>query len=86
MKGDRTMKIQIVGAGCQRCNETEMNVINACAKLNLAADISHVWDVKEHAKLGVRSIPAVIVNGKIVISGRVPTIVELEKLFLKEMQ
>ncbi len=80
------MKIQIVGGGCQRCNETEMNVINACAKLGLAANISHVWDIKEHAKLGVRNIPAVIVNGKIVISGRVPTVTELEKLFLKEMQ
>ncbi len=80
------MKIQIVGGGCQRCNETEMNVINACAKLDLAADISHVWDEKERAKLGVRNIPTVIVDGKIVISGRVPTVAELEKIVSKEIQ
>jgi predicted DsbA family dithiol-disulfide isomerase len=63
-----------------------MNVINACAKLNLAAEISHVWDKEEHAKLGVRNIPAVVVNGKIIVSGRVPTVMELEKLLSKDMQ
>jgi small redox-active disulfide protein 2 len=80
------MKIQIAGGGCQRCNETEMNVFNACAELDIAADISHVWETEEHAKLGVRAIPAVIVNGKIVISGRVPTVEELKRLLQKEMQ
>ncbi|MGB9808191.1 MAG: thioredoxin family protein [Thermosulfidibacteraceae bacterium] len=74
------MKIQIVGTGCPRCQATEKNVINACAELNLPADISHVYDVKEFAKLGVRITPAVIVDGKIVVSGKVPTVDELKKL------
>ena len=80
------MKIQIVGAGCPRCTETEMNVINACAELDLAADISHVWDQEEHAKLGVKAIPAVIVDGKIIIPGKVPTVEEVKNLLSKEMQ
>ncbi len=74
------MKIQIAGPGCARCQTTEKNVINACAELDLAADISHIYDVKEYAALGVRVTPAVIVDGKIVISGRVPTVEELKKL------
>ncbi|MBU1299057.1 MAG: TM0996/MTH895 family glutaredoxin-like protein [Bacteroidetes bacterium] len=77
------MKIQIAGPGCQRCQTTERNVFNACAELDLAADISHVYDVKEFAKLGVKITPAVIIDGKIVISGKVPTIEELKKLLLE---
>ncbi len=72
------MKIQVAGPGCPRCQATEKNVFNACAALELDADISHVYDVKEYAKLGVRFTPAVIVDGKIIISGRVPTVADLK--------
>jgi small redox-active disulfide protein 2 len=74
------MKIQVAGPGCPRCQTTEKNVINACAELNLAADISHIHDVKEFAKLGVMFTPAVIVDGKIVVSGKVPTVGQLKKI------
>ncbi|MBI5167664.1 MAG: TM0996/MTH895 family glutaredoxin-like protein [candidate division NC10 bacterium] len=74
------MKIQVAGPGCPRCWETERNVIDACAKLNLAVDISHLYDVREYAKLGVRITPAVIVDGKVVIMGKVPTVEEIKKL------
>ncbi len=75
------MKIQVAGPGCPRCQTTEQNVINACAELGLTADISHVHDVKEYARLGVRVTPAVIVDGRVVLSGKVPTVEELKKLF-----
>lgn len=74
------MKIQVAGPGCPRCQTTEQNVINACAELGLAADISHIYDVKEFASLGVRLTPAVIVDGRVVVSGKVPTVEELKKL------
>jgi small redox-active disulfide protein 2 len=74
------MKIQVAGPGCPRCHETEKNVREACAQLNLAADISHVFDLKELAKLGVLFTPAVIVDGKIIVSGKLPTVEELKKL------
>jgi len=73
------MKIQVAGPGCPRCHETEKNVREACSQLNLAADISHVYDMKEFAKLGVLFTPAVIVDGKIVVSGKLPTVEELKK-------
>jgi len=74
------MKIQIAGPGCPRCITTEKNVREACAQLNLSADISHLYDVKEFAKLGVMITPAVIVDAKVVISGKVPTVEELKKI------
>lgn len=74
------MKIQIAGPGCARCQATERNVINACAELGLAADVSHIYDPREYAALGVRVTPAVIVDGKIVVSGRAPTVEELKAI------
>jgi DNA-binding transcriptional ArsR family regulator len=59
--------------------------VDACAQLDLAADISHVSDVKEIAALGVLRTPTVIVDGKIVGSGRMPTVGEL-RVMLSEAQ
>jgi len=55
-------------------------VIEACAELDLACEVTHVYDVKEFAKLGVMSTPAVIVDGKIVVSGRIPSVEQLKKI------
>ncbi len=74
------MEIKVLGPGCARCQATEKNVIDACAQLNLAADISHIFDVKEFVKLGIIMTPAVIIDGKIVVSGKAPTVEELKKI------
>lgn len=74
------MRIVVAGPGCMRCQVTERNVINACAELDLAADISHVYDVRQYGKLGVRLTPAVIVDGRVVVSGKVPTVGELKAI------
>jgi small redox-active disulfide protein 2 len=74
------MRIQIAGPGCPRCQMTEKNVFNACAELNLAADISKVADLKAIRDLGVWTTPAVIIDGKIVVSGRIPSVPELKKM------
>jgi len=59
---------------------TEKNVFNACAELNLPAEISHVTDRKQIQDLGVWTTPAVIVDGKIRVSGRIPSVPELKKI------
>ncbi|NSW77273.1 MAG: TM0996/MTH895 family glutaredoxin-like protein [Candidatus Atribacteria bacterium] len=74
------MKIQVVGAGCPKCQMVEANVKKACEELKLGAEVSHVYDVREFPKLGVRITPAVLVDGKIVVAGKVPTVEELKKL------
>ena len=74
------MKIQIAGPGCPNCQTTEKNVVNACAVLHLAADISHVTNIAEILELGVMRTPAVVLDGKVVISGRVPSVPELKSI------
>lgn len=74
------MKIIVAGPGCARCTTTEKNVREAVAQLELAAEISHEFDVKAFRDLGVKVTPAVLVDGKIVVSGRIPTVEELKKM------
>jgi small redox-active disulfide protein 2 len=75
------MRIQVAGPGCMNCRTTEQRVRNACAELDLAAEISHVTDYNEMAALGVVRTPAVVVEGEIVSMGRVPSVAELKTLF-----
>ncbi len=74
------MKIQIAGPGCPNCKNTERNVVNACAELDLAADISHVTNIADIVELGVMRTPGVVVDGKVVVSGHVPSVAELKQI------
>jgi small redox-active disulfide protein 2 len=77
------VKIQIAGPGCPNCQNTERNVIDACAELDFAADISHVTNIADILELGVMRTPAVVIDSEVVISGRVPTVLELKDLLGK---
>lgn len=74
------MKIQIAGPGCAKCQATEKNVKEACQQLNLTPEIEHLYDVKEYAKRSVRFTPALLIDDKIVVSGKVPTVEEIKEL------
>lgn len=74
------MKIQVAGPGCARCTTVEKNVIEAVTELGIDADVSKIKDVREYAKLGVLFTPAVIIDGKVAVAGKVPTVEDLKKL------
>jgi small redox-active disulfide protein 2 len=80
------MKIQIAGPGCPNCQTTERNVVNACAELDFAADISHVTNIADILDLGVMRTPAVVIDGEIVIAGRVPSVAELKTTLAQRRQ
>lgn len=74
------MKIQIAGPGCGRCQATEKVVHEVLQQLNLTANVEHVYDIREYSKLGVMLSPTVLIDGKIVFAGRVPTADELKNI------
>ncbi|MCX5828144.1 MAG: thioredoxin family protein [Deltaproteobacteria bacterium] len=79
------MKIVVAGPGCGRCHATEKNVKDACKELGIEADISHEFDVKRFRDLGVRVTPAVIIDGVIMVSGKIPSVDELKKIISGEV-
>jgi len=74
------MKIEIVGPGCARCITTEKNVKEAVKQLGIQAEITKVTNVAEFAKKGVMFTPAVIVDGQVKVSGKIPTVEEIKNI------
>lgn len=77
------MKIEVLGTGCSKCKQLEKDVYNALAELNIAAEVSKVEDIKQIMKYKVMSTPALVIDGQVKISGRLPRKEELHK-YLKD--
>lgn len=78
------MEIKVLGPGCARCEQLEKEVFNALAELDLAADVEKVKDIKRIMAYKVMSTPALVINGKVKVTGRVPRRDELKKLISEE--
>ena len=71
------MDIKILGTGCANCLKLEANTRQAVAQLNAFAQIAKVTDLKDIASYGILRTPGLVVDGKVLLSGRVPSVDEL---------
>jgi small redox-active disulfide protein 2 len=76
------MKIEILGAGCTKCEKTAGNVKLAVEECGVPADVVHVTDIKAIMEKDVMQTPAVIIDGAVVLQGKVPTVEQMKKLVL----
>ncbi|MCU0298586.1 MAG: thioredoxin family protein [Candidatus Nanopelagicales bacterium] len=74
------MDIKILGPGCANCHRLEERTHEAIAELGLDADVENVTDVAEIASYGIMKTPGLVVDDKVVVSGRVPTTREIAQL------
>ena len=74
------MDIKILGPGCARCAQLEARTSEAVGSLGLDASITKVTDVAEIASYGVMATPALVVDGVVMASGRIPTARRLREL------
>jgi len=73
------MKIEILGPGCMRCKKLEENSREAVKKMKVKADIVKVTDMDKIIECGVMMTPALVIDGEVKSSGRIPEIEEIEK-------
>ncbi len=76
-KGEKKMKIEILGTGCAKCNTLFEVAKEAVAKSGKFAQIDKVEDIQKIMEYGVMSTPALVVDGEIKVSGRVPNTSEV---------
>lgn len=79
------MTIKILGPGCVSCNKMNTMIFDIMQRLDIAADIEQIHDLDEIWRLGVISTPALIINGEIQCSGRMPTPAEIEQWLTKSV-
>ncbi|MGA2137662.1 MAG: thioredoxin family protein [Verrucomicrobiia bacterium] len=74
------MKIQILGTGCAKCKKLTENAEAAAKELGVPYELEKVTDIQQIMAFRVMMTPALVVDGKIVSSGKVPAVDELKKL------
>ena len=77
------MEIKVLGTGCPKCKALEKATRDVVAELGLDANVSKVEDIMDIMSYGVSSTPALVVDGKVVIKGRMPSTSELKELLTK---
>jgi small redox-active disulfide protein 2 len=73
------MDIKILGTGCPKCKTLEKVTREVIEETGISADIGKVEDIMEIMNYGVVSTPGLVVDGKVKVSGRVPSRDEIKK-------
>jgi small redox-active disulfide protein 2 len=79
------MDIKILGTGCPKCKTLEKLTRDVVEKNGIDATVSKVEDIMEIMKYGVMTTPALVVNGKVEIKGRVPSADEIKQVLTKSI-
>lgn len=74
------MEIKVIGEGCEQCDKLYENVLAAVEETECGATVEKVQDLIEIVKLGVMTAPSVMIDGKLVIAGRVAKKEEIIRL------
>lgn len=78
------MEIKVIGMGCDKCDALYANTLAALEKAGITARVEKVEDLVEIVRLGVMAAPTLMVDGKLVLSGRTATVQAIVKLLEKE--
>jgi small redox-active disulfide protein 2 len=71
------MEIKVLGVGCPNCKRLEKNTRAALAGLGVEATVTKVTDMKDIIAYDILSTPGLVIDEKVVSSGRVPNTAEI---------
>jgi small redox-active disulfide protein 2 len=74
------MKIEILGTGCAKCHKLDELVRATVKEAGVSADISNVEDIKKIITYGVMTTPALVIDGKVKVAGKIPSLAEIKQL------
>ncbi len=77
------MEIKVLGTGCKKCKTLEEVTKQAVSETGTDATVIKIEDMLEIMKLGVLTTPALVIDGNVVVKGRVPSLSEIKELIQK---
>jgi small redox-active disulfide protein 2 len=77
------MEIKILGTGCPKCKSLEELTRKVVKDNGIDASITKVEDIVEIMKFNIMTTPALVIDGKVAIKGRIPSTDEIKQLLIK---
>jgi small redox-active disulfide protein 2 len=71
------MVIKILGTGCARCQQLEKTVLEVVRELGIDAEVEEIKDMKRIIEYPILTTPGLVIDGKLVCSGHVPSKAEV---------
>ncbi len=79
------MNIKVLGPGCMNCQTLEKRTKEAVKNLGVEAEIEKVTDTKQITTYGIMLTPGLIVNDKIIVQGKVPTVEQIQDILKQQL-
>jgi small redox-active disulfide protein 2 len=80
------MRLTVYGPGCAKCLQTEDVAKEAVQQAGIDAEIEHVTDIVAMAKAGILVTPALAIDGKVMLKGKVPEVSEVVSLVMSALE
>ena len=77
------MEIKVLGTGCAKCKALDQVTREAVKELELDANVEKIEDIQRIMEYGVMMTPALIVNDKVILKGKVPSLKKMKSLLIK---
>ena len=77
------LTVKVFGSGCKNCLTLHKIVIDSLSELGISADVEYITDLQKIMEAGIMSMPALMVNGEIVSSGKVLSVNEVKRIISK---
>lgn len=78
------MEIKVLGTGCSKCKSLEKVTLQVVEEMKLDAKVTKVEDIMEIMNFGVMVTPALVIDGQVVVKGRVPSPLEIKELLIQQ--
>jgi small redox-active disulfide protein 2 len=72
--------LKILGTGCAKCEKLAASTKEAAEALSLPYTLEKVSDIKQIMSYGVMMTPALVIDGKVAVMGKVPSVDELQEM------
>ncbi|MFC1965842.1 thioredoxin family protein [Chloroflexota bacterium] len=79
------MKIKVLGPGCAKCQQLEKTTREVVQELGIDADIEDIKDMKKIMEYPILTTPGLVIDEKLVCSGRLPTKAEVTTFITTSM-
>jgi small redox-active disulfide protein 2 len=80
------LSIKVLGSGCANCHKVEELAKQAVTQLGVEAKVEMVTDMQEIMRYGVMGTPGIVINERVVSTGRVPALSQITTMITTALQ